>query len=429
MAEVEQALLARWPESRVAPSLDRVRAAVDLLGRPQTVAPAVHITGTNGKTSTARMVDELLQATGRRTGRCTSPHLSTVRERIVVDGVPVTEDAFVAAHEAVLPAVRQVDDRSPVPMSFFEVVTTMAYVAFARAGVDALVVEVGMGGTWDATNVVDGEVAVVAPISLDHTEHLGPDEAAIAREKAGIIKPGADVVLADQVPAARAVLLDRVRRTGARIRPVVPVRRRPAGRGQLLDVVVAGVLTRVELPLLGGHQADNAALAITAADALLSRHGARLHPEEVRRALSGVRSPGRLEVVAEDPLVVVDASHNPAGMATTVHGLTDALDVDELVVVLAVLAGKDADQVVAALDPVAALLVVTSTDSPRALPAVELEATARRRLGHDRVVRVEGLDAAVDRARAEAARRGRRTGVLVTGSVVTAGRAADLLRG
>ncbi|WP_369138661.1 bifunctional folylpolyglutamate synthase/dihydrofolate synthase [Modestobacter versicolor] len=427
---VERDLLRRWPESRLEPSLDRVRAVTDALGRPQDAVPVVHLTGTNGKTTTARVVDELLRASGLRVGRYTSPHLETMRERVVVDGEPLAADRFADVHDALRPVLEQVEARHGA-LSFFEVVTAMAFAAFADAGLDAVVLEVGMGGTWDATNVADGRVAVVTPVSLDHTEYLGPDVAAIAREKAGIVKAGSVAVLADQPPAASAVLLDRARTVGATVvdarRELRVLDRTPRPDGQLFGLRTGhGDLPGLSLPLLGAHQAGNAATAVLAAEAFLAADGRELAPATVRDVLAAVRSPGRLETVQDSPRVWVDASHNPAGMAATVAAVGELPDVDHLVVVLAVLEGKDVDGMLLPLRGAAAHVLVTENTSPRRMPAAALAARAAAVLGADRVTVMPDLPRALQAARDRAARPG--AAVLVTGSVVTAGEAGALLR-
>src|SRR5512144_135620 len=215
--DVERALLDRWPETRLEPGLDRIRALTHLLGDPQNAHPVVHLTGTNGKTSTARMVDTLLRALGLRTGRFTSPHVESMTERISIDGEPVSEEAFVRAYQEVAPFAAMVDAESEHPLSFFETVVGMAYAAFADAPVDAAIVEVGMGGSWDATNVVDAKVAVIAPISVDHAKYLGDRPEDIALEKAGSSQPGSTVVTAVQHPAVTEVLLERAAEVGATV--------------------------------------------------------------------------------------------------------------------------------------------------------------------------------------------------------------------
>jgi dihydrofolate synthase / folylpolyglutamate synthase len=430
---VERDLLRRWPESRLEPSLDRIRALTDALGRPQHAVPVVHVTGTNGKTTTARTIDELLRASGLRVGRYTSPHLESMRERIVVDGAPLDEDGFAAVHARLRPALERVEARHG-RLSFFEAVTAMAFQAFAEAALDAVVLEVGMGGTWDATNVADGRVSVVTPISLDHTEYLGPDEAAIAREKAGIIKPGAVAVLADQPPTALPVLLGRAGEVGATVLDAGVHRRvldrAPRDDGQLLTL--RGEQRRhhgLFLPLLGLHQAGNAATAVVAAEAFLARAGRSLGSATVRDVLAGVRSPGRLETVCGTPRVWVDASHNPAGMAATVAAVRELPAVRRLVVVLAALDGKDVDGMLRALRDGASEVVVTENASPRRMPAAALAARATALLGPERVTVEPELPRALRAALRSATRTAPETGaVLVTGSVVTAGEAGALLR-
>ena len=430
---VERDLLRRWPESRLEPSLDRIRAVTDALGRPQHAVPVVHVTGTNGKTTTARVVDDLLRASGLRVGRYTSPHLETMRERIVLDGAPIDEERFTAAHASLQPVLEQVEARHGA-LSFFEVITAMAFSAFATAGLDAVVLEVGMGGTWDATNVADGRVSVVTPISLDHTEYLGPDEAAIAREKAGIVKPGSLAVLADQPESARAVLLERAREVGATVvdarRETGVLRRVPRDDGQLLDLRTGeGEHRDLFLPLLGLHQAGNVLTALAAAEGFLAGTGRSLSSSTVRDVLARVHSPGRLETVRETPRVWVDAAHNPAGMAATVAAVRELPSVHHLVVVLAALEGKDVDGMLHALRDTASAVLVTENSSPRRMPAAALAARATAVLGGDRVLVEPDLPRALRTALDLAARAdGPGGAVLVTGSVVTAGEAGALLR-
>ena len=431
--EVERELLLRWPESRLEPSLDRIRAVTDALDRPQHAAPVVHVTGTNGKTTTARAVDDLLRSAGLRVGRYTSPHLQSVRERIVVDGAPVDEDRFAAVHARLRPVLERVEGRHG-RLSFFEVLTAMAFQTFAEADLDAVVLEVGMGGTWDATNVADGVVSVVTPIALDHTEYLGPDEPSIAREKGGIVKPGSLAVLADQPPAALAVLLERAAAVDATVRDarraVRVLRRVPRDDGQVLDLRGEQRDHRdLHVPLLGQHQAGNVATAVTAAEAFLARTGRDLGTATVRDALAALRSPGRLETVRRDPRVWIDASHNPAGMAATVAAVRELPSVERLVVVLSALEGKDVDGMLHALRGSTDELVLTQGSSPRRMPAAALAARAAAVLGADRATLEPVLPLALLEAVRRAAHSGAgRTAVLVTGSIATAGEARTLLR-
>jgi dihydrofolate synthase/folylpolyglutamate synthase len=433
---VETALATRWPESRIEPSLERIADLVDLLGNPQRTYPVVHVAGTNGKTSTARMIDELIRELGLRTGRFTSPHLESVTERISLDGQPISAERFARAYDELTPYLDLVDRRHDVRLSFFEVLTAMAYAVFADAPVDAAVVEVGMGGSWDATNVADGKVAVVTPISIDHAEYLGDTVADIAVEKAGIIKPGAFVVLAAQLPPAADVLLNRARETGATIaREGVEfgVRSRTvAVGGQLLGLDgFAGPYQDVFLPLHGAHQAQNAAAAVAAVEGFLGAGRVSLDAEAVSAAFARVGSPGRLEVLKRAPTVLVDAAHNPAGARALAAAIGDEFGFTSLVAVIAVLKDKDAVGILAALEPVVSHVVVTANSSPRAMDVDDLAELAAGIMGHDRVDQAptmpDAIDVAVGLADQVAPDGG--AGVLITGSVVTAGDARRLLRG
>lgn len=435
LREVQAALDARWPEQRIAPSLQRIAALVDLLGDPQRAYPVIHVTGTNGKTSTARMIDTLLRGFGIRTGRFTSPHLDSLTERICLDGEPIDDQRFVDTWADVAPYVEVVDTTYPgTPMSYFEVLTGMAYAAFADAPVDVAVVEVGMGGTWDATNVADGAVGVVTPIGLDHADYLGDTLEAIAAEKAGILKPEQTSILGVQDIAAATVLLRHAAEVGARVAREgleFGVRHRDvAVGGQLLALQgLGGMYEDVFLPLHGEHQAHNAACALAAAEAFLGGGSDRLDPDVVRMAFAGVTSPGRLELVRRSPSVLVDAAHNPHGAAALAAAVGESFGFAPLIGVVAVLDTKDARGIFAALEPVLDAVVVTQSSSPRSLPAADLAALAAEVLGPDRVEMAARLDdaveAAVRLAEGEAALGG--AGVLVTGSVVTAADARRLL--
>ena len=435
LERVLQGLATRFPaEDRVKPDLARIRLLTELLGDPQSAYPAVHLAGTNGKTSTARMVDSLLRAFGLRTGRYTSPHLQQVTERIVLDGQPLSEERFGALYDELQPYVELVDERTGTRMTFFEVLTGMAFAAFADAPVDAAVLETGLGGTWDATNVVAARTAVVLPVGLDHQNYLGTTLAEIAGEKAGIVHEGATVVLAAQQPEAAEVLLRRCAEVGATVAreglEFGVVDRRTAVGGQLLDLQgLAGRYDEVFLPLHGAHQAANAAAALAAVEAFFGAADERLDLEVVRQGFSTVTSPGRLEVVRTSPTVVLDAAHNPHGMAATVAALTDAFAFTHLVAVVACLADKDVRTMLEILEPAVAAVVVTENGSPRAMDVDELRALAVEVFGEDRVSVEDRLDDALDTAIAlvdqESEYGG--AGVLVTGSVVTAGAARTLL--
>jgi len=439
LRQVEGEIFGRRGEGHVNPSNERMQALVDLLGDPQRSFRGIHLTGTNGKTSTARMIDELLRGFGLRTGRYTSPHLTSVTERIVLDGLPVGDRTFVEAYRELVPYIELVDSRFDVPLSFFEIVTALAFAIFADAPVDVGVVEVGMGGTWDNTNVMDGEVAVVTPIDLDHTEYLGDTIEQIAGEKAGIIKAGSAAILAAQPVEAAKRLLERAAEVGASVAreglEFGVLDRQVAVGGQLLTLQgLGGVYEQVFLPLHGAHQAQNAACALVAVEAFFGAGAetGQIDVEIVRTAFATVRSPGRLEAVRSAPTVLVDSAHNPHGMAAAAAAIGEAFDFRRLVAVVGVLADKDVRGMLEHLEPLADELVVTQNSSARAVPADELAATAVEVFGADRVTVEPRLDDAIETAvrlaEEDADVEGLSgAGVLVTGSVVTAGEARLLL--
>ncbi|MCW2620942.1 MAG: dihydrofolate synthase [Frankiales bacterium] len=433
---VMAALAGRFPsEDRMVPDLERIRLLMHLMGDPQRSYPSIHLTGTNGKTSTARMIDTLLQGFGLRTGRYTSPHLVSPTERITLDGEPLSAERFGEVFDEVLPIVELVDARSEHPMTFFEVLTGMGFWAFADAPVDVAVLEVGLGGTWDATNVVDAQTCVVLPVGLDHVPLLGTTVAEVAAEKAGIITEGAMVLLAAQPPEAAEVLLRRCVEVSATVAreglEYGVLARRTAVGGQLLDLQgLGGRYDEIFLPLHGAHQATNAASALAAVEAFLGAGTVgQLDVDLVRSSFLQATSPGRLEVLRSGPTVMVDAAHNPAGMVAAVEALTDAFAFTSLTVVLACLADKDVRGMLEVLDGAATHVVVTQTSSPRAMPAEDLRVLAEEILGADRVEIEDRLDDAIDTAvrLAEEGEEYGSGGVLVTGSVVTAGEARLLL--
>jgi dihydrofolate synthase/folylpolyglutamate synthase len=465
LAEVNAEILERAPEHDLVPTLDRVQAVVQLLGDPQRAFRVVHITGTNGKTSTTRMIERLLREHGLRTGLFTSPHLTDVRERIAVDGDPLSAQRFVEIYEEVLPYLDLVDarlDQHDLPrLTYFEVLVAMAYAAFADAPVDVAVVEVGMGGAWDATNVADGEVAVVTPVAVDHERFLGRDLATIATEKAGIVKPGAFVVLAEQQSEAAGALMRRAAEVGA---PVARaglefgvVQRELAVGGQLLTLGGLGAEYReVYLPLFGAHQAHNAAAALAAVEAFMGAQpatagvgsaatggtgvgavdgvrigrAAGLDPDVVRAAFADASSPGRLEVLRRSPTVLVDAAHNPAGARALAEAVQDSFAFTRLVGVVAVLSDKDAAGILGALEPVLDEVVVTRSSSPRSTLPEDLEDLAGEIFGEHRVTAARRLDEALDVAATLAEADGRPgTGILATGSITLVADLRTLLGG
>ncbi len=483
LREVEEQIFARRPEHAIDPSLDRIAELAGLLGDPQRSYPVIHVTGTNGKTSTARMIQALLRARGLRTGLFTSPHLVSVGERINVDGEPLPAGRFVEIYDEIEPYLKLVDDNLPVRLSFFEVLVAMGFAAFADAPVDVAVIEVGMGGTWDATNVADGAVAVITPVSIDHAEYLGDTVAAIAADKAGIIKPGAVAVLGQQPVDAAAELMRRAAEVGATVaREGIEfgvLSRELAIGGQRLSVRgLLGEYDHLYLPLFGAHQAANAACALAAVEAFSGGAGSpdsagadmpngdspgagrgsvtaglpgsmALDAAMVAGGFAAMESPGRMEIVRRSPLVLIDAAHNPAGMAATAAAVSEAFGAAELIAVLAVSADKDVAGILDELEPVAAAVVVTRNSSERSMEPAVLAELAAGVFGPDRVHLADRLDDAIERAVSLAddaaaliggPMAGLMTGdadlgaaagtlVLVTGSVITAGDARLLLTG
>ena len=450
LLQVEHLLDQRWPETKIEPSTTRITALLELLGAPQRAYPSIHIAGTNGKTSVARIVDALLIALHRRTGRTTSPHLQSAVERISIDGNPISPAQYVATYREVEPFVELVDQQSEAGggprMSKFEVLTAMAFAAFADAPVDVAVIETGLGGRWDATNVVDAPVAVITPIGLDHTDYLGDTIAEIAGEKAGIIHKQDDAliptdtvaVIARQVPEAMEVLLAETVRADAAVAredsEFAVVDRQIAIGGQLLTLQgLGGVYDEIFLPLHGEHQAHNAVLALAAVEAFFGAGSQRqLDIDAVRAGFSAVASPGQLERVRSAPTVFIDAAHNPAGAAALTRALGDEFDFRYLVGVLSVMADKDVDGILEALEPAFDMLVVTHNGSPRAMDVDGLAARAEERFGPDRVVTAASLPDAIEAATALVEESGNDgegfsgSGMVITGSVVTAGAARTL---
>ncbi|MGW3788984.1 bifunctional folylpolyglutamate synthase/dihydrofolate synthase [Micromonospora chokoriensis] len=436
-AAVEAELNARG-FTRMVFELDRIESLLDLLGSPQRAYPAIHLTGTNGKTSTARMIDSLLRAFGLHTGRYTSPHLETVRERISLDGEPVSEERFASVYREIKPLAELVDARSDEPLTYFDMTTALAFATFADAPVDIAVVEVGLGGAEDATNVIQAGVCVITPIGLDHTEWLGDTLQDIALAKAGIIHPGATVIAAAQEEEAARPLLDRCAEVGATIAreggEFGVLSRAVAVGGQVLSIQgLGGVYDDVFVPLHGAHQAQNAAVALAAVEAFLGAGARRqLDIEAVREGFASTSSPGRLERVRNAPTILLDGAHNPHGMAATVTALQEEFAFSKLVAVVGVLADKDAEALLELLEPVADLVVVTRNSSPRAMPVAELAALAAEVFGEERVELAEEIPDAIELAVALAEEdvpgELSGVGVLVTGSVVTVADARRLLK-
>jgi len=430
---IEQALLARWPETRIAPSTERVGALVDILGSPQLTYPTIHVGGTNGKTTTTRMIDSLLFAHGLRTGRFTSPHLETYRERIAINGEPIDPKELIFAFNDISAYLDLMDSKFEHPISFFEAVTALAFAAFAEHPVDVGVIEVGMGGEWDATNVIDADVSVIMPIGFDHMEYLGNTLHEIAATKAGIIKEGGFIVLAAQEPEAAKELIRKAAEVGADVvREGIEysvASRAVAVGGQLLTITgLHETYDEIFLPLHGRHQAANAASALVAVEAFFGDQP--LDIEAVRAGFAAVTSPGRCEVVHRDPTVILDAAHNPHGAKALAQTLSSEFNFDEIVAVVGVFGDKDAEGILRELEPIVDHVIVTQSASTRAMPASDLEKIASTIFGNDRVFEVSALELALDRAVADAIRplSDDTIGIIVTGSVVTVGEARTYLR-
>lgn len=436
VAKIYESIVERAPEHDIEPSLDRIRMLLDILGDPQNTFPTVHITGTNGKTSTARMIDAVLTAFGVRVGRFTSPHLIDVRERMSIEGAPISREAFIAAWNDIAPYVEMVDTKSVanggVRLSFFEVFTALALVAFADHPVDAGVIEVGMGGTWDATNLVEAGVSVIMPIDLDHTKWLGSTIREIAEEKAGIIKPGQIVVIAEQPEEALEVLLDRAREVDAIIRlegrDFEVIDRQMGVGGQLVTVrTPSATYTDVFVPLFGEHQAHNAAAALVGVEAFMG--GRVLDAKIVENGMMTATSPGRLQVVRTSPTILVDAAHNPAGARVLADALDDSFAFAHVVGVYSAMGDKDIESVLAEMEPHLDSIVITEMPGERAANIEQLREIAIDVFGEDRVEVRDSLGEAVDRAAtlAEATTDpADKCGVVVFGSVVLAGHMLDL---
>ncbi|MEV6791385.1 folylpolyglutamate synthase/dihydrofolate synthase family protein [Streptomyces sp. NPDC051320] len=434
---VEQELLGRWPETKLDPSLVRMEALLDLLGDPQRAYPSIHITGTNGKTSTARMIEALLGAFELRTGRYTSPHVQSITERISLNGAPIEAERFIETYQDIKPYIDMTDAQQEHRLSFFEVLTGMAYAAFADAPVDVAVVEVGMGGSWDATNVMEAPVAVITPIALDHTDRLGDTPGEIAVEKSGIIKQGATVILAQQpVDAAQVMLKKAVEKDATVAREGMEFgvgSREIAVGGQLLTLRgLGGEYEEIFLPLYGAHQAHNAAVALAAVEAFFgvgAQQAGLLDVDLVRKAFASVLSPGRMEVVRSSPTVVLDAAHNPAGAQAAAAAITEAFGFSRLIGVVGTSGDKDVRGLLEAFEPIFAEVVVTQNSTHRAMSADDLAALAVEVFGDDRVVVEPRLDDALETAitLAEEEDEYAGAGVLITGSVITVGEARLLL--
>jgi dihydrofolate synthase/folylpolyglutamate synthase len=431
---IEAALLARWPETRIAPTLERISALTDILGSPQLTYPTIHIGGTNGKTTTSRMIDSLLFEMGLRTGRFTSPHLESYLERISINGQPINAAELIFSYNDISPYLDLIDSKFENPISFFEAITALAFAAFAEHPIDVGVIEVGMGGEWDATNVVQAGVSVITPIGLDHTEYLGNTITEIAQTKGGILKPGGFGVFAQQVPDAAIELLRKAAEVGIDVaREGVEyslASRAVAVGGQLISV--SGLnesFDDIFLPLHGKHQAANAATALVAVEAFFG--DTALDHDAVRAGFAAVTSPGRCEVVHRDPTILLDAAHNPHGAKALAETIESEFTFDEVIGVVASFGDKDVRGILLALEPILNEIIVTSNSSPRAMKLSDLEKLAIEIFGKDRVTAIESLAAAIDQAIKDAKRplSDDSVGVLITGSVITVGESRAIING
>ena len=432
-------LESRWPENLIEPSLARMNAVSHLMGDPQLTFPVIQVAGTNGKSSTARMIESLLRSFGLRTGLYTSPHLVDPTERICLDGAPISPEAAVATWNDIEPFISMVDHNSVADggpkLSYFEAMTALAYSVFADSPVDVAIIEVGLGGTWDATSVCRPQVAVITPVDLDHQEYLGETIREIAGEKAGILANAEAAVLGPQSPEAAAILVQACE--DADLQPTrfgveygVNSQALAVG-GQLLSLHgLRGDYSEIFLPLFGEHQGNNAAVALAACETFLG--SALLDPLDedlVREGFAKVISPGRLEILRTSPTVMVDAAHNPHSAKSLATALETSFTFVGVIAVLGMLGSKDAVGFLEALSPVVSQVVITEPMSPRALPAIELARLASEVLGGERVTIGGDLMSALEEAIGLADSSGEYggVGIIVTGSVVLVGDTIRLL--
>jgi dihydrofolate synthase/folylpolyglutamate synthase len=432
--EVEDALLARVPENKIRPRLEPTARLAELLGDPQKSYRVIHVTGTNGKTSTSRFIERLLREHGLRTGRFTSPHLVKLNERMSLDGEPVSDERLYNVWSEIEPIVGLVDAELEASgddaLTFFEVLAVLGFAIFADAPVDVLVLEVGMGGEWDSTNVADGDVAVFTPISLDHMDRLGNTIEEIAKTKAGIIKPGSIVISAAQEPEVLRVLSGRATETGEKFlaygRDFGVVTSQVNKLGQTVSVrAVAGEYDDLNLPVHGGYQAENAALAVAAVEAFLGGGAQRIMDDVVRASFADFSSPGRLQIVSRDPLTILDAAHNEDGARSLVKAMKESFGSPFAVAVVSILAEKNARALLELLDDTFIEFIITQSESPRAIPAAELAELAREIFGGDRVhVQANPQWALAEAAKLLPATLG--NAIVVTGSVTLVGQVLKL---
>lgn len=433
---VYQDLLKRVGEANPRPRIEPVKRLAEMMGSPQLEYPVIHVAGTNGKTSTSRAIRSLLRAHGLKTGLFTSPHLVDFRERIEIDGEPIAAEVLEDVWDEMAPVLTFVDTELEAaglgPITFFEALAVLAYTAFSDAPVDVAVVEAGMGGEWDATNIVDAQISVFAPIGLDHTQMLGSSLREIAETKAGIIKPGQTVISAQQSDEVATVLRQRTHERNVALHEAgtsFHLRSNRSGvGGRVLEITgpVGHEYDPVFMPVFGVHQGENALTAVAAVEAFFGLE--REIPREIyEEGFAGLSSPGRLQPVAYRPMVLVDSAHNPSGAAALAAAVREAFSFEELTVIIGTLRDKDASGVAEQIVPLASQLLVTAVSSERTMPVSELGRIVRELAAGRPVDEFDSLAEALEQAHGWASEREGR-GVLVLGSVVLAGEAIAIAR-
>ena len=434
--DVEAALLARMPEHELRPRLEPTARAAALLGDPQKAYRVIHVTGTNGKTSTTRMIERLLREHSLRTGRFTSPHLLKINERIAVDGEPVSDEILVEIWNDIEPILKlvdaELDSEGEAPLTYFEALTLLAFSVFADAPVDVLVLEVGMGGQWDSTNIADGDVAVFTPIAIDHADRLGHTISEIAKTKSGIIKSGAVVVTAKQTPEAMMQLQVKTKEVAERLlsygKDFEAIELVPEVKGQRFGLkTLAGEYHDLFMPLYGEHQVENASLAVAAVEAFLGNGERRILDDIVRVALVDVASPGRLQVVSREPLTIVDGAHNPHGVRSLVKALKSGFSSPKTVGVVGVLTGKNVDEMLESLSSSFDQVIVTASKSDRSIEAEELATVASKYWGSEKVQISSSVAKAIQDAR-DLAKANSFDAIVITGSLSVVGEALEFVQ-
>ena len=415
------------PEHQLRPRLEPTARAASLLGDPQKSYRVIHVTGTNGKTSTSRMIERLLREHSLRTGRFTSPHLVRINERIALDGEAVSDETLVEIWNDIEPILEIVDAelvaKSEPKLTYFESLTLLAFAVFADAPIDVLVLEVGMGGEWDSTNIADGDVAVFSPIDIDHVDRLGSTISEIAKTKAGIIKPGAIVVSAKQQPEAMVQIESKTSATAERLvrfdKEFKVVSSSSEHKGQRFDLQgMAGEYRDLFMPLYGEHQVENAALALAAVEAFLGNGERRILDDIVRVAFADVASPGRLQVISREPLTIVDGAHNPHGAKSLTKALKENFGSPKSIGILGILAGKNADKMFEIWKDSFDEVIVTASKSDRSIEVDELAALARKFWGAEKVSTASSVARAL-----QLAQETNPEAIVVTGSLSVVGEA------